>query len=171
MPLYKKLYFQVIVAMLLGVILGILKPEVAELMKPLGDAFVKLIKMIIAPVIFMSVAVGIAKMGSLKQIGRVGVRALVYFEVVSSLALIVGLVAVNLIQPGRGINADSGKLDGTSVASIATGVKTSTLTDFLMNIIPTSVIDAFAKRELLPVLLFSALFGLATVIWAKPANV
>src|SRR5580704_4420547 len=110
-PLYRKLYFQVIVAMLVGVALGTLYPNVGELMKPFGDAFVKLIKMIIAPIIFTTVVVGIAKMGSLKKIGRVGARSLIYFEVVSTLALIVGLVIVNLIQPGVGINADPKALD------------------------------------------------------------
>jgi len=160
-PLYKKLYFQVIVAMVLGVILGVVKPEVAALMKPLGDAFIKLIKMVIAPIIFMTVAVGIAKMGSLKQVGRVGVRTLVYFEVVSTLALIVGLVAVNLMQPGRGINADLAKLDGRGVAGLVTSAKASSFAEFLLNMIPTSVVDAFAKGDLLPVLLFSVMFGFA----------
>jgi aerobic C4-dicarboxylate transport protein len=99
-PLYKKLYFQVVVAMLIGVALGFYYPDLAQLMKPFGDGFVKLIKMVIAPIIFTTVAVGIAKMGSLKKIGRVGFRSLIYFEVVSTLALITGLVVVNLIQPG-----------------------------------------------------------------------
>jgi aerobic C4-dicarboxylate transport protein len=160
-PLYKKLYFQVVVAMLIGVALGFYYPDLAQLMKPFGDGFVKLIKMVIAPIIFTTVAVGIAKMGSLKKIGRVGFRSLIYFEVVSTLALIVGLVVVNLIQPGSGINADPKTLDAKSVSGFVTSAKTTTFTDFVMNIIPSSVVDAFAKGDLLPVLLFSVLFGFA----------
>lgn len=160
-PLYRKLYFQVIVAMIVGVALGALYPNIGEQMKPFGDAFVKLIKMIIAPIIFTTVVVGIAKMGSLKKIGRIGAVSLIYFEVVSTLALIVGLVIVDLIRPGAGINADPTALDVKSVSGFVTSAKTSTFTEFLMNIIPTSVVDAFAKGELLPVLLFSVLFGFA----------
>jgi aerobic C4-dicarboxylate transport protein len=160
-PLYKKLYFQVVVAMLIGIALGFYYPNLAQLMKPFGDGFVKLIKMVIAPIIFTTVAVGIAKMGSLKKIGSVGFRSLIYFEVVSTLALRVGLVVVNLIKPGSGINADPKTLDEKSVAGFVTSAKTTTFTDFVMNIIPSSVVDAFAKGDLLPVLLFSVLFGFA----------
>lgn len=155
------LYVQVLIGIVLGTLLGFLAPETATDMKPLGDAFIKLIKMVIAPIIFATVVVGIAKIGDMKEVGRVGFKALLYFEVVTTLALVIGLVVVNLLQPGHGINADPKTLDARAVASYATQAKSLSTVDFLMNVIPTSVVDAFAKGEILQVLLFSVLFGLS----------
>ncbi|HJW01710.1 MAG TPA: C4-dicarboxylate transporter DctA, partial [Azospira sp.] len=160
-PLYKRLYFQVLVAIAIGVALGALYPQSGAAMKPLGDGFIKLIKMMIAPIIFSTVVVGIAKMGDMKEVGRVGLKSLFYFEVVSTIALAIGLVVVNLLQPGAGMNVDPSTLDTKAIASYAAAAKNQSTVDFLMNIIPNSVVDAFAKGEILQVLLFSVLFGLA----------
>ncbi len=155
------LYLQVLIGIAIGTALGFAAPETAAAMKPLGDAFVKLIKMVIAPIIFATVVVGIAKIGDMREVGRVGVKALVYFEVVTTFALIIGLIVAHVIQPGHGINADPRTLDARAVASYATQAKSMNTVDFLLNIIPNSVVDAFAKGEILQVLLFSVLFGLS----------
>jgi aerobic C4-dicarboxylate transport protein len=160
-PLYSRLYFQVVTGIALGIALGHLYPEVGTAMKPFGDGFIKLIKMVIAPIIFGTVVVGIAKMGDMKNVGRIGIKALIYFELVSTLALIIGLIVVNVMKPGAGINADPRALDTSAVASYATNAKSLTAVDFLLNIVPATVVDAFAKGEILQVLLFSVLFGLA----------
>ncbi len=155
------LYLQVLIGIAIGTALGFAAPETAAAMKPLGDAFVKLIKMVIAPIIFATVVVGIAKIGDMREVGRVGVKALVYFEVVTTFALLIGLVVAHVIQPGHGINTDPATLDARAVASYATQAKSMNTVDFLLNIIPNSVVDAFAKGEILQVLLFSVLFGLS----------
>ena len=160
-PLYKSLYFQVIVAILLGVLLGYFLPDTGAAMKPLGDGFIKLIKMIIAPIIFCTVVVGIAGMESMKTVGKTGGYALLYFEAVSTLALVVGLVLINALQPGAGMNVDPASLDTKSIAAYAAPGKMQSTTDFLLNVIPNTVVDAFAKGEILQVLLFSVLFGFA----------
>ena len=160
-PLYKSLYVQVLTAVTLGVLLGHFYPQLGADMKPLGDGFIKLIKMIIAPIIFCTVVVGIAGMEDMKKVGKTGGLALLYFEVVSTLALIVGLVIVNLIQPGAGMNIDASTLDTKSIAAYTGPGKMVGTVDFLLAIIPTSVVDAFAKGEILQVLLFSVLFGFA----------
>jgi aerobic C4-dicarboxylate transport protein len=160
-PLYKSLYFQVIVAIAIGVVLGYFFPETGTAMKPLGDGFIKLIKMIIAPIIFCTVVVGIAGMENMKTVGKTGGYALLYFEGVSSLALIVGLVIINVLQPGAGMNIDPASLDTKSVAQYAAPGKMQSTTEFLLNVIPNSVVDAFAKGEILQVLVFSVLFGFA----------
>jgi aerobic C4-dicarboxylate transport protein len=144
-----------------GVLLGHFYPQVGTDMKPLGDGFIKLIKMIIAPIIFCTVVVGIAGMEDMKKVGKTGGLALLYFEVVSTLALIIGLVIVNFVQPGVGMNVDASTLDTKSIAAYTAPGKMQTTVDFLMNIIPSSVVDAFAKGEILQVLLFSVLFGFA----------
>ncbi len=162
--LCKQLYFQVITAIVVGVLLGNFFPETGIAMKPLGDGFIKLIKMIITPVIFCTVVTGIAGMEDLKKVGRVGVKSLIYFEVVTTLALVIGLVVVNVIQPGEGFNADVTKLDTKSLAAFASSAKSQTVTDFALNIIPSSVVDAFAKGDILQVLLFSLMFGFALSI-------
>ncbi|MDB5797824.1 MAG: dctA [Paucimonas sp.] len=159
--LFKSLYFQVIVAIVLGVALGYLRPSLGADMKPLGDAFIKLIKMMIAPIIFCTVVVGIAGMEDMKKVGKTGGLALLYFEVVSSFALIVGLVLVNLVQPGRGMHVDPSTLDARTVSAYVGPGKMQGTTDFLLNVIPSSVVDAFAKGDILQVLLFSVLFGFA----------
>ncbi len=159
-PIYKRLYAQVLFAIAVGVILGAVAPEMGTAAKPLGDAFIKLIKMMIAPIVFCTVVVGIAKMGDMKEVGRVGLKALLYFEVVTTLALVIGLIVVNVAQPGHGINADPAHLDAKAVASYAAGAKSLSTVDFIVNIIPTTFVDAFAKGEILQVLLISVLFGL-----------
>jgi aerobic C4-dicarboxylate transport protein len=160
-PLYTHLYFQVLTGISIGVLLGYVWPDTGAAMRPLGDGFIRLIRMIIAPIIFGTVVVGIAKMGDMRNVGRIGVRALVYFEVVSTLALLIGLVIINVYKPGAGINADPATLDTKAVAAYTTTAQNLNTVDFLMNIIPTTVVDAFAKGEILQVLFFSVLFGLA----------
>src|SRR5215471_12699201 len=159
-PLYAHLYFQVLVAILIGVLLGHFFPSLATTMKPLGDGFIKLIKMMIAPIIFSTVVVGIAKVSDMKEVGRVGLKAIIYFELVSTLALAIGLVVVNLVKPGVGINADVRTLDASAVASYATSAKSFSTVDFFLHMIPDTVVGAFAGGEILQVLLFSVLFGL-----------
>jgi len=160
-PLYKSLYFQVIVAIVLGVLLGYFFPETGAAMKPLGDGFIKLIKMIIAPIIFCTVVVGIAGMEDMKKVGKTGGLALIYFEVVSTIALIVGLVIVNLLRPGAGMNIDPATLDTKAIAAYAKPGQMQSTVEFLLAVIPNTVVDAFAKGEILQVLLFSVLFGFA----------
>lgn len=160
-PFYSHLYFQVLAAIAVGVCLGYFYPGLAAKMKPLGDAFIKLIKMMIAPIVFATVVVGIAKIGDMKKVGRVGLKALIYFEVVSTLALVIGLVVVNLVRPGAGVNADVNTLDAQAVASYTSVAKSQTTVEYLLHIIPDSVVGAFVGGEILQVLLFSILFGLA----------
>lgn len=160
-PLYKSLYFQVITAIVIGVLLGHFYPESGVAMKPFGDGFIKLIKMIIAPIIFCTVVVGIAGMEDMKKVGKTGGLALLYFEVVSSVALVVGLVIINLVQPGAGMNVDAKALDTKSLTAYTGPGKMASTTDFLLNVIPSTVVDAFAKGEILQVLLFSVMFGFA----------
>ncbi|WP_377705840.1 dicarboxylate/amino acid:cation symporter [Pseudoduganella sp. UC29_71] len=158
-PFYKVLYVQVLFAILCGVLLGIYLPTDAVAMKPLGDGFIKLIKMIIAPVIFCTVVSGIAGMQDVKKIGRVGGKALLYFEVVSTFALVIGLFVANLLRPGDGFNVDPATLDTKAIAQFTEKAKHQSTIDFVMNIIPNTVIDAFAKGDILQVLLISVLFG------------
>jgi len=159
-PFYAHLYFQVLLAILIGILLGHFFPGLATKMKPLGDGFIKLIKMMIAPIIFATVVVGIAKVSDMKEVGRVGLKALIYFELVSTLALAIGLVVVNLIKPGVGINADVRTLDANAVASYASSAKSFSTVDFFLHMIPDTVVGAFAGGEILQVLVFSVLFGL-----------
>ncbi|WP_085813554.1 dicarboxylate/amino acid:cation symporter [Geoanaerobacter pelophilus] len=159
---YQHLYFQVLTAISIGVALGYYLPDTGTAMKPLGDGFIKMIKMIITPVIFCTVVTGIAGMDDMKKVGRVGGKALLYFEAVSTLALAIGLVIINVIQPGVGMNADVTKLDTKGLATYtATAAKSHSFADFALGIIPNSVVDAFAKGEILQVLFFAILFGLA----------
>ena len=160
-PLYKSLYAQVITAIIIGVILGHFWPQAGEAMKPLGDGFIKLIKMIIAPIIFCTVVIGIAGMEDMKKVGKTGGLALLYFEIVSSIALIVGLVMINVIQPGAGMNVDPNTLDTKQIAAYTGPGKMQSTVGFLLDIIPNTIVDAFAKGEILQVLLFSVLFGFA----------
>jgi aerobic C4-dicarboxylate transport protein len=159
--LLRSLYFQVVVAIVLGVLLGALHPQAGAMMKPLGDGFIKLIKMLIAPVIFCTVVTGIAGVEDMKKVGKTGGLALVYFEVMSTVALLVGLAVVNIVRPGGGMNVDVRTLDAGSVAAFAGPGKLQSPVDFLLNVIPTTVVDAFAKGEILQVLLFAVLFGFA----------
>ncbi|MGH6647214.1 dicarboxylate/amino acid:cation symporter [Aquabacterium sp.] len=160
-PFYKSLYLQVITAIVIGVLLGHFYPSVGESMKPLGDGFIKLIKMLIAPIIFCTVVVGIAGMEDMKKVGKTGGIALLYFEVVSTISLIIGLVIVNLVQPGAGMNIDPASLDTKGISAYTGPGKMQSTTEFVMNIIPSTVFDAFAKGEILQVLLFALLFGFA----------
>jgi len=161
-PFYSRLYFQVLFGITCGVLLGVLRPELGASMKPLGDGFIKLIRMIIAPVIFSTVVAGIATMGDIKDLGRIGVKTLVYFELITTpIALVIALVVVNVMGPGVGINADPSTLDATSVSAYATTAQQLSAVDFILNIIPTTLVDAFAKGDILQVLLISVLFGLA----------
>ncbi|MXP49827.1 dicarboxylate/amino acid:cation symporter [Pantoea sp. Eser] len=159
--LFKSLYFQVLMAIGIGVLIGHFYPELGTQMKPLGDGFVKLIKMIIAPVIFCTVVTGIAGMESMKAVGRTGAVALLYFEIVSTIALIIGLVVVNVVQPGAGMNVDPDTLDAKAVAVYAQQAEQQGVVAFLLDVIPNSVIGAFASGNILQVLLFAILFGFA----------
>jgi aerobic C4-dicarboxylate transport protein len=160
-PLYKSLYVQVITAVIIGVVIGNFWPHTGEAMKPLGDAFIKLIKMMIAPIIFCTVVVGIAGMEDMKKVGKTGGLALLYFEVVSSVALVVGLVLVNLLQPGAGMNIDPASLDTKALAAFTGPGKMEGAQDFLFHIIPDTLVNAFATGEILQVLLIAILFGFA----------
>ncbi len=158
---FKSLHFQVLVAIVVGITLGYFQPSLGTSLEPLGSGFIKLIKMIIAPVIFCTVVTGIAGMEDLKSVGKVGGLAILYFEVVSTIALIIGLIVINVLQPGGGMNVDPATLDPTSIAKYTTSAHHQSIVEFLINVIPNSVIDAFAKNEILQVLLFSVLFGFA----------
>jgi aerobic C4-dicarboxylate transport protein len=160
-PFYKILYVQVLIAIALGIALGVFYPANAVEMKPLGDGFIKLIKMIIAPVIFCTVVSGIAGMENIKKMGRVGGKALLYFETVSTIALAIGLLVSNVLRPGEGFVAAPGAMNAAAVAEFTVKAKPSGFVDIMLNIIPTTVVDAFAKGDILQVLLVSILFGLA----------
>lgn len=163
-PFYTSLSFQVLAGVVIAIILGYVSPTTAAAMKPLGDAFIRLITMIITLVIFCTLVTGIAGMDDMKKVGRVGGKALLYFEVVSSLALLVGLLVGNLVHPGSGFNINPATLDAGAVAQYAGQAKAQTITEFLVHIIPNTVVDAFAKGDILQVLLISLLFGFALSI-------
>ncbi len=160
-PLFSSLYFQVIVAIVAGVLIGHFFPATGEAMKPLGDAFIKLIRMIIGPVIFCTVVLGIAGVEDMKKVGKTGGLALVYFEVVSTIALVIGLVIVNVAKPGAGMNVDPVTLDTEGIAHYTTAGKMQGTVEFLLDIIPDTIVGAFAQGQVLQVLLFSVLFGFA----------
>ena len=166
-PIYRALYFQVLVAIALGIALGFFDPPLAEKMKPLGDGFIKLIRMMIGPVIFTTVVTGIAGMGDMRKLGRVGIKALLYFEVVSTVALIIGLTVVTIVKPGAGINADPNTLDLKAVAQYTKPAQQVSAVDFILNIIPDQMFGAFAQGEVLQILLIAILFGLALASFEK----
>lgn len=155
------LYLQVLAAIVVGVMVGYLWPDFGASLKPLGDGFIKLVKMLIAPIIFATVVVGLAGMGDLKKVGRVGGRALLYFEIVSTLALIIGLVVANVFMPGAGVHANAASLDAKAVAGYTKAAQGQSTTDFLLHIIPNTFVGAFAEGEILQVLLLAILFGIA----------
>ena len=157
----RSLYLQVITAVITGAVVGHLYPKLGVELKPLGDGFIKLVKMLIAPIVFSTVVTGIAKMGDLKKVGRVGLKALVYFEVLTTVALAIGLVVGKLIAPGAGMNVNPATLDTKAIASYTAPSAHMSTMDFIMNIIPKDVADAFARGEILQVLFFSILFGVA----------
>ena len=161
MRILRQLYFQVLVAILAGALIGHYAPDVGVSLKPLGDGFIQLIKMLIAPIIFCTVVLGISGMDNLRQVGKVGLYALGYFEIVTTLALIIGLVVVNLVQPGAGMHLDPSTLDASRIAGYAGAAEDQSMIDFLLHVIPTSMFDAFAKGEILQVLLIAILCGFA----------
>ena len=160
-PFYTNLYFQVLVAIAIGVAMGVVAPDSAAAMKPLGDGFIKLVKMLIAPIVFTTVVAGIAHMGEMRDVGRIGLRALIYFEAVSTVALLIGLVVVTVLQPGVGVGFDPATADTSSVAAYTTASQHLSTVDFVLNVIPDTIVGGFARGEVLQVLLFSVLFGLA----------
>lgn len=159
-PLWKTLYFWVLVGIASGIAVGHFAPETGVAMKPLGDAFIKLIKMIIAPVLFCTIVTGIAGMQSMRSVGRVGLKALIYFEVMTTFALVIGLVTANILKPGAGMNIDPATLDEDTVADYAQkAANQGGASDFLLNVIPSTFTDAFAKGDILQVVLISVLFA------------
>lgn len=156
---YKQLYFQVLIGITLGILLGHFYPKLAITMKPLGDGFIKLIKMLIAPIIFTTVVTGIASMRDVREVGRIGVKALVYFEIVTTFALLIGLLVANILQPGAHLNIDVNSLNGARITHLTQQNTTFNTVDFLLNIIPHTFVGAFTSDSLLPVLFLSLLFG------------
>lgn len=162
--LIRQLWLQVLLSMLAGIALGICAPDMGERMKPLGDAFISLVKMLIAPIIFCTVVHGIAAMGDMKRAGRVAIKALLYFEVITTIALVVALIAVNILQPGAGMNIDLAALGTKEVASIAAQASEQNVSGFLLAMIPTTFVSAFAEANVLQVLLVSVLFAFALIL-------
>ncbi len=169
-PLYRHLYFQVIVAIAVGALVGHFYPQTGEALKPLGDGFIKLVKMIIAPVIFLTIVTGLAGMGSLKGVGSVVGKAFAYFLTFSTLALIVGLIVANVVQPGSGMNIDPASLDATIVSGYAEKAHENSLTGFVMDIIPTTLVSAFVEGNILQVLFVAILFGIGLILIGEPAK-
>ena len=163
-PLYAQLYVQVLTAIALGIALGHFYPEIGTTLKPLGDAFIKLVRMIIAPVIFLTVTTGIAGMSDMKKVGRVAGKAMIYFLTFSTFALIVGLIVANVVQPGSGLHIDPNTIDTKAVQSYATKAHDASIVAFLMNIIPDTIAGAFVSGDILQVLFFSVLFGLSLAL-------
>ena len=160
-PFYRSLYFQVLVAIAIGGILGYVSPHTGAAMKPFGDGFIKLIKMMIAPIIFCTVVLGIAGMENMKAVGKTGALAVLYFEVLSTISLIIGLIIVNLVKPGAGMNVNPATLDTHAVAAYTGPGKLHGTTEFLLDVIPDTVIGAFTRGDILQVLFFAILFGFA----------
>jgi aerobic C4-dicarboxylate transport protein len=160
-PFYKSLYFQVIVAIVIGILIGHFYPDTGKALKPLGDGFIKLIKMVIAPIIFCTVVSGIAGMQNMKSVGKTGGYALLYFEIVSTIALLIGLIVVNVVQPGAGMNIDVSTLDASKIAAYVTASKDQSVVGFILNVIPNTIVGAFANGDILQVLMFSVIFGFA----------
>jgi aerobic C4-dicarboxylate transport protein len=157
----RKLYVQVLIAIGAGVLLGAFYPSLATAMKPISDGFITLIRAVVPPIIFATVAVGIAKMGDMRRVGVVGLRAIIYFEIVSTLALFIGLAVGNMVQPGAGLHIDPAHLDEKAVAGYATSAKSLTIVDFLIKMIPSNLVGALAQGDILPVLVMAVLFGFA----------
>ncbi len=169
-PLLGQLWLQVLMGIALGIVIGVLFPHAAVAMKPFGDAFVKLIRMTLAPIIFATVVVGIARMGDIKEVGRVGAKALLYFEVVSTFALLLGLIAINLLKPGKGMNLNAAALDPQSISTYTASAKQMGIVPFLLNIIPSSIGDAFSTGNILQIILIAVLFGLALTQFRERAH-
>ena len=171
-PVLRRLYVQVLIGITLGVAFGHFYPTLGTDMKPLGDGFIKLIKMLLAPVIFATIVVGIARMGDLKEVGKVGAKALLYFEVLSTIALVVGLLVVNILKPGVGMNVDPATLDGKSISAYTSAAETqhAGAVDFIMNVIPKTVVGSFADGNVLQIILFAVLLGSALSRIGQPAR-
>lgn len=161
MKIFKSLYLQVITAIIIGVVLGYFFPVLAVELKPLGDGFIKLVKMLIGPVIFCTIVTGMGEMRDMKKMGRVGLKAILYFEVLTTLALIIGLLVVNVIKPGAGMHINPATLDSSAMQQYSKPEQHTTVAEFLLNIIPDTIVSAFTKGDLLQVLLVSVLFGFA----------
>jgi len=161
MKYFKILYVQVLIAIAIGILLGRFYPDFAVKLKPLGDGFIKLIKMMIAPIIFCTIVTGISGMQNTKKVGRVGLKAILYFEVVTTLALIIGLVVINVLKPGVGMNIDVASLDTKSIENFVTESKSQSVGDFLLHVIPENIVNALSTSNILQVLFFSVLLGLA----------
>jgi aerobic C4-dicarboxylate transport protein len=159
--LFRHLYTWVLLAIVLGTLLGCFVPQLGIHLKPLGDGFIKLIRMVVTPIIFTTVVIGIAGMQSFKRVGRVGLKALIYFEVATSLALVIGWGVVKWIRPGAGVDADPSRLDTKAIQNYVTQAQGHGVVDFFLNVIPSSVVDAFARGDIIQVLFFSVLFGFA----------
>src|ERR1700731_736318 len=163
-PFYRKLYVQVLMAVAIGAALGYFYPDFSVLLKPYGDAFVRAIKVVVAPIIFTTIVVGIAKMGDIRRVANVGVKALIYFEVASTLALVIGMVVGNLWKVGVGLNADPAAFDLKAVEAYAKVAKGVTMSDFFLSIIPTSFVEPFVKGDIMPVLFIAVLLGVALAL-------
>lgn len=168
---YKLLYVQVLIGIVIGGLIGYIIPDIGAKLQPLADGFIKLIKMLLAPIIFGTVVVGIAKMGSIKEVGRIGGKALIYFEIVSTIALVIGLVVVNIMKPGEGMNIDISTLNADAIKGYTQAAHDQGgAISFFMNIIPTTIVDAFAKGAMLQVIFISLLMGIALVQIGEPAK-
>jgi aerobic C4-dicarboxylate transport protein len=168
---YSQLYVQVLIGIVIGGAIGFFLPDIGAKLQPFADGFIKLIKMLLAPIIFGTVVVGIAKMGSVKEVGRIGAKALIYFEVLSTLALVIGLVVVNILKPGVGMNIDVNTINGSAISGYTQAAAAQGgVVEFFMNIIPTTLFDAFAKGAMLQVILVSVLMGVALVQIGEPVK-
>jgi aerobic C4-dicarboxylate transport protein len=164
-PLYRSLYAQVLAGITLGILVGLIWPETGAAMRPLGDGFIKLVRMLIGPIIFTTVVVGLAHTGEMREVGRIGLRAIIYFEVVSNLALVIGLIVVNVLQPGVGLNVtpSAADVEAAKTYGAAAGQQQSTVA-FILNLIPTTIVDAFARGDILQILLVAILSGIALLM-------
>lgn len=170
MRIFKNLTVQVVIAIVIGVVVGLVWPNVGKEMKPLGDTFINAVKMVIAPIIFLTIVLGIAKMGDMKKVGKVGGKALIYFEVVTTLALVIGLIVVNLVKPGAGLNYN--ELEKGDVSKYtAEGTQGINWIEFVTHIVPSNMVDAFAKGDILQVLFFSILFGVGLAALGEKGKV
>jgi aerobic C4-dicarboxylate transport protein len=163
-PWMGKLYVQVLMGIFIGLLVGLFAPNIAVTLQPLADGFIKLIKMLLAPIIFATVVLGMAKMGNIKEVGRIGVIALLYFEIMSTLALVIGLIVVNVVRPGVGMNIDASRVDASSISAYTKAAAShGGILQFFMDIIPTTMVDAFATGAMLQVIFISILMGIALV--------
>ncbi len=167
---FRSLYVQVLIAVAAGILVGVFAPEFGSTLKPFGDGFIRLIKMLFAPIIFGMVVLGIAKMENVKALGRIGLKAFIYFEVVSTFALFLGILVAKVFQPGAGMNVDPATLDTKSIEAYASAVKHDSFADFVLNVIPSSVVDSFARNDILQILVFSILLGVALTHLGKRAQ-